>query len=201
VTGGHTMRLGRVACAAAIALLMPLPCIAASDVLRDGFRSPPAVAKPRVWWHWMNGNITKDGIRRDLEWMNRIGIGGVNAIDASIDTPQVVKKRLIYMTPEWKEAFGYAAALTAKYGMELSIDSSPGWSETGGPWVSPQAGMKKLVWSSTEVEGGKPFHGQLARPPATPGPFQNIARAVPGLGDFYRDSILIPTAPRWTRQR
>src|SRR5436305_953680 len=83
-------------------------------------------------------------IRRDLDWMNRMGIGGVDAIDASIDTPQVVKKRLVYMTPEWKGAFHTAADLTARYGMELSIDSSPGWSETGGPWVSPQAAMKKL---------------------------------------------------------
>jgi hypothetical protein len=183
----------RSACLALLALLAPgcLASAGAADLLRDGFRAPPPVARPRVWWHWMNGNITKDGIRRDLEWMHRIGIGGVTAIDASIDTPQVVKQRLVYMTPEWKAAFGYAAGLTKRYGMELSIDSSPGWSETGGPWVPPQAGMKKLVWSNTALEGGKPFHGSLARPPDTPGPFQNIVRAAPGLGDFYRDSIVI----------
>jgi len=79
---------GRLLCAATIALLLPSVC--AADPLRDGFRAPPQAAKPRVWWHWMNGNVTKDGIRRDLDWMNRMGIGGVDAIDASIDTPQVV---------------------------------------------------------------------------------------------------------------
>ena len=180
---------GCLLCAATIALLLPSVC--AADPLRDGFRAPPQAAKPRVWWHWMNGNVTKDGIRRDLDWMNRMGIGGVDAIDASIDTPQVVKKRLVYMTPEWKDAFRYAADLTKRHGMELSIDSSPGWSETGGPWVSPQAAMKKLVWSSKEVEGGRAFHGLLAQPPSNPGPFQNIPRAVPGVSNFYRDSVVI----------
>ena len=168
-----------------------LPALAAPprDTLLDGFRNPPPSARPRVWWHWMNGNVTRDGIRRDLDWMKRIGIGGVNAIDASIDTPQVVKKRLVYMTPEWQGAFRYAAGLADKYGMELSIDSSPGWSETGGPWVTPQEAMKKLVWSRTAIEGGAPFHGVLPRPPANPGPFQNIARG--NAPSFYRDSIVI----------
>src|SRR5215469_3592416 len=82
---------------------------AASDALLRDFRSPPPTALPRVWWHWMNGNVTRQGIQADLDWMKGIGIGGVNAIDASIDTPQVVKNRLIYMTPEWKAAFRHAA--------------------------------------------------------------------------------------------
>ena len=149
-------------------LALCAPAAAAPDILRDQFRDPPAAARPRVWWHWMNGNITKEGIRRDLDWMKQIGIGGVNAIDASINTPQVVDKRLVYMTPEWKEAFRYAARLADQRGIELSVDSSPGWSETGGPWVGPEAAMKKLVWSRTEVEGA--FHGRLPQPPSVAGP-------------------------------
>ena len=50
---------------------------ALADDLADGFRNPPQSARPRVWWHWMNGNVTKDGIDKDLDWMARIGIGGV----------------------------------------------------------------------------------------------------------------------------
>ena len=69
--------------------------------LEAGFKNPPESAKPRVWWHWMNGNITKEGIRADLEWMHRVGIGGFQNFDAGINTPQIVAKRLIYMTPEW----------------------------------------------------------------------------------------------------
>src|SRR5487761_1565715 len=75
-----------------------------SDPLRAGFLSPPESARPWVWRHWMNGNITKEGIRLDLEWMHRIGLGGFQVFDAQLSTPQVVAKRLVYMTPEWKDA-------------------------------------------------------------------------------------------------
>ena len=76
-----------------------------TDPLKSGFENPPESAKPRVWWHWMNGNITKEGIKLDLEWMHRAGLGGFQNFDASLMTPQVVDKRLAYMTPEWKDAF------------------------------------------------------------------------------------------------
>ena len=188
------MRAGLFAAPLACALLLLSSSAAAlparaQNALREGFRNPPESARPRVWWHWMNGNVTKEGIRLDLEWMKRIGIGGADAIDASIDTPQVVKHRLVYMTPGWKDAFRYAAGLADKLGLELSIDSSPGWSETGGPWVPPAQAMKKLVWSATSVSG--PFHGVLPRPPDVPGPFGTIRTAATHAPDFYRDSIVI----------
>ena len=128
-----------------------------SDPLEQGFQQPPDSAKPRVWWHWMNGNITKEGIKLDLEWMHRVGLGGFQNFDAALATPQVVDKRLAYMTPEWKDAFKYATTLADQLGMEEAIAGSPGWSETGGPWVPASQGMKKYVWSETLVEGGKPF--------------------------------------------
>src|SRR5437588_12571625 len=91
-----------------------------SDPLARGFKDPPDSAKPRVWWHWMNGNITKEGIKLDLECMHRVGIGGFQNFDAALNTPQVVEKRLVYMTPEWKDAFRYAATLAAQLGLELA---------------------------------------------------------------------------------
>ncbi len=145
-----------------------------TDPLRAGFDNPPNSARPRVWWHWMNGNITKDGIQLDLEWMHRIGIGGFQNFDASLGTPKFVDKRLVYMTPEWKDAFLYTTKLADQLGLEEAIAGSPGWSESGGPWVKPHQGMKKVVWSETRIAGGKPFKGTLAAPPDVSGPFQNI---------------------------
>jgi hypothetical protein len=121
------------------------------DDLWDGFVSPPREARPLVWWHWMNGNITKEGIRKDIEWMHESGISGFHMFDAGMATPQIVDKRIEYMTPEWNDAFSYALSLADSLGMEVSIASSPGWSSTGGPWVSPQDAMKKLVWRQMRV--------------------------------------------------
>jgi alpha-L-rhamnosidase/F5/8 type C domain len=169
------------------------------DALERGFLNPPDSAKPRVWWHWMNGNITKEGIKLDLEWMKRTGIGGFQNFDAALNTPQVVEKRLVYMTPEWKDAFKYAATLADQLGLEMAIAGSPGWSESGGPWVPPAQAMKKLVWSETRVEGGRPFTAALAKPPSTTGPFQNIAggrgfgaaASAPPPPQVYADSAVV----------
>src|SRR5438094_899301 len=132
------------------------------DARKSGFENPPQIARPRVWWHWMNGNITQEGIKLDLEWMHRIGLGGFQNFHAALSTPQVVEQRLAYMTPEWKDAFRYATVLADQLGLEEAIEGSPGWSESGGPRVPASQGMKKYVWSETFVEGGEPFTGAPA---------------------------------------
>ena len=173
------------------------------DALEQGFKTPPKSAEPRVWWHWMNGNITKEGIDLDLDWMKRVGLGGFQNFDAALNTPQVIDKRLVYMTPEWKDAFKHATEKANSLDLEEAVAGSPGWSETGGPWVKPNQAMKKLVWSETTVEGGKPFQGALPKPPSVTGPFQTLAQQDPmgqmgGVGkvaprveDFYADSAVV----------
>ena len=161
-----------VTAAAAVAIVLGIWAGAAQtqgDALLRGFQNPPDSAKPRVWWHWMSGNVTKDGIKADLEWMKRAGIGGFQNFDAGLNTPQIVEKRLVFMTPEWKDAFKYATTLADQLGLEMAIAGSPGWSESGGPWVPPAQAMKKYVWSETRVEGGRPFTGALPKPPSATG--------------------------------
>lgn len=155
-------------------LCMGQPAQTPDKGLAEAFQNPPAEARPRVWWHWMNGNITQDGIRKDLLWMKRAGIAGFQVFDAGMATPQIVEKRLAYMTPEWKDAFACATHLADSLGLEMTISSSPGWSLMGGPWVSPEDGMKKLTWRETIVDGnGKQQTIALPKPFDTTGPFQN----------------------------
>jgi len=146
------------------------------NTLERGFKQPPDSAKPRVWWHWMNGNITKEGITADLEWMKRVGIGGMQMFDGNQNTPQFVDQRLVWMTPEWKAAFRHAASEADRLGLEMSMAASGGWSESGGPWVKPEQAMKKVVWSETEVQGPRKFSGVLPQPPSVNGLFQNTPR-------------------------
>src|SRR5260370_30239652 len=83
----------------------------------------------------------------------------------------------------------------------MAIAGSPGWSESGGPWVEPSRAMKKFVWTETTIQGGQPFHGVLAAPSPATGPFQNLAQqdpmgqmagtALPGVKDFYADTAVI----------
>src|SRR6266542_1199271 len=145
-----------------------------ADALERGFKQPPDSAKPRVWWHWLNGNVTKEGITADLEWMKRVGIGGMQMFDGNLGTPQFVDHRLVWMTPDWKDAFHHAGAEADRLGLEMAMAASGGWSETAGPWVKPEQAMKKIVWSETLVQGPKKFSGVLAHPPTINGKFQNM---------------------------
>ena len=142
--------------------------------LQNSFDNPPQSAKPMVWWHWMNGNITPEGLRSDILWMNRSGIGGFHVFDAALDTPQMVEKRIAYMTPEWKEVFADAISLADSLGMEVAIASSAGWSSTGGPWVEPSDAMKKLTWRTMYLDGGSIFRGNLPEPFTCSSRFLNI---------------------------
>ena len=173
-----------------------------SDPLATGFENPPASAKPRVWWHWIDGNVSEHGIREDLAWLNQVGVGGVHNFDAALsgwgaEAPHLVEKRIAYLTPEWRQMFRFAVTEAHQLGMEFTIASSPGWSESGGPWVKPEQAMKKLVWSETLVTGGKPFTGALRQLPHETGPFQNVPfAAVPfgtniALPEYYADAAVM----------
>ncbi len=179
-------------------LLLPLFSLAQNDLLTT-FQNPPNAARPRVWWHWMNGNVTKNGIQKDLEWMQRVGIGGFQNFDANLFTPQVVEKKLVFMTPEWKDAFKFATELADQKGLEMAIAGSPGWSVTGGPWVPTEDGMKKYVWTETRLTGGQAFNGKLPQPAVTTGKFQNVelpktgmlGDAIPELPTYYHDALVV----------
>ena len=148
----------------------------ASDPLERAFQAPPDSAKVRVWWHWMSGNVTKEGITQDLEWMKRVGLGGLQHVEADLGTAQYVDKPLKLLSPGWREAFRFAAAECDRLGLDMTTNISPGWSECGGPWVKPEEAMKKAVWSETRVEGPSNFTGKLPPPPTVNGTFQNVER-------------------------
>src|SRR5437016_1588542 len=195
------LKLGSLLLILTVFLMLRAHGQSSRDALESGFLNPPDSAKPRVWWHWMNGNITKEGIKLDLEWMKRVGIGGFQNFDAALNTPRLVDKRLVYMTPEWKDAFQYTTNLADQLGLEEAIAGSPGWSESGGPWVQPSHGMKKFVWSETLVQGDQPFSGKLPKPPSITGPYQNIplfdflamisGEKPPAPPEFYADTAVV----------
>ena len=138
----------------------PAPEMRGPDALAKGFVTPPDSAKPRTWWHWTNGNVTETGITKDIEWMKRVGIGGFQLVDVASGNGQVVEPKINFGTPEWYHAVLHSAQLAKQLDLEMSIFSCAGWSEAGGPWVTQQMAMKKLVWSETDVAGPVKFRGQ-----------------------------------------
>jgi hypothetical protein len=167
-----------------------------SDPLQAGFAHPPQSAYPRVWWHWLSGNVSQDGITKDLEWMKRAGIAGAMMFDGDMGAPEIVPKRVTVLSPQWYANLRFAAAEADRLGLEFAMAAAPGWSETGGPWVKPEMGMKKFVWSETRITGGRRA-GRIAPLPSNAGPFQAVpkhdftGKPQPGGPDLARDIAIL----------
>lgn len=149
---------------------------AASDTLWYAFVDPPDEARPRAWWHWMDGNVDPVGIVRDLEWLHGVGVRGVQVFDGGMGGPLVVPAAVRPGSEAWDEAVDTAVRTTAELGMELAVATSSGWSAAGGPWVEPADAMKKVVWSELAVEGGGSVAVELPPLPAVPGLYQDCPR-------------------------
>jgi len=148
-----------------------------TDALAAGFMRPPQDARPLVFWQWVNGNVSEAGIRLDLEWMQRVGIGGALMFDigfASPPVPQYVEHRVGFGSREWEAAVRVAASEAKRLGLALGAQSGGGWSVTGGPLVAPEQAMKKLVWSETVVTAHTPATLRLPQPPGNSGPYQDV---------------------------
>ncbi len=165
--------------------------------LSEGFRNPPESARPRTWWHWTNSNVTKEGITKDLEWMKRVGIGGMQLADVAAGQGQTVDNKILFMSPEWLDAVKHTASEAERLDLEMTIFSSAGWSLTGGPWVRPEQAMKKLVWSEMNLKGPLTFTGKLPDPPSYEGPIRDLSNSPKPVPGFYKDCVVLafPTPP------
>ncbi len=134
---------------------------AQSVSLEQNFQNPPPSAKPRTMWFWINGNVTREGITADLEAMKQVGIQGALLFNVNLGNP---KGFADYLSTEWLELFNYAALESKRLGLELSFHNGAGWSSSGGPAITPEYAMQKLVYSETIHQGGKIFQKMLPQP-------------------------------------
>lgn len=121
------------------------------EAIEQGFRTPPQQAQPWVYWWWLNGCVTKDGIVRDLDTMQRQGIGGALVFHAG---EGVTPFRLEFMSKEWCELFKYTVAEAAQRDIVIGLNLCAGWN-AGGPWVEPEDAVQTLGFKIVKVQGGK----------------------------------------------
>jgi hypothetical protein len=150
------------------------------DALHAGFVEPPAAAKLRCYWWWLNGNTTADTITRDLEGMKSHGYGGVILVDADASSQHgdlEVPTGPAIGSPKWIDLFVHALAVAQKLGLEISLNVTSRYDVgiIGGPTVTPEDAMKQLTWSRVIVEGGAARKIQLAAPPIRNGFYRPIA--------------------------
>jgi len=168
-----------------------------TDPLRAGFSTPPDAARPWVYWFWMDGNISREGITADLEAMQRAGIGGVILMEVDVGIP---RGPVAFMSDAWRALFKHAVLEAERLGLDITLNAGPGWTGSGGPWVKPDESMQHLVASATEVEGPADFDATLPQPPPRDPHFVHapIPASLKAIRDgFYRDVAVLafPTPP------
>lgn len=158
---------------------LPPRCARAAETgsMDASFRDPPPDSRPHTWWHWMNGNVTADGITRDLEAMARVGVGGVQMFDVGVGIPQ---GPAAVLSPLWVKLVRHAVSECDRLGISFTLHNCPGWSSSGGPWITPELGMQQLVWSEAAVKGGGAVDVQLPQPLVRLGHYRDaLAVAIP----------------------
>lgn len=159
------------------------------ESLAAEFGAPSDRYKPHAWWHWLGTNYSKTGMTKDLEAMKESGIGGVVIFNAPswLDPAKNPWPEQTYRSPAYWDALGHALAEARRLGMTVGIQNSPGWSTTGGPWITPENGMQAAAFSTTVIHGGKAVRVPLPNPKAgdiTAQYFRDVAvMAVPADGD------------------
>ena len=160
-----------------------------SPDLNQLFAHPSAEAKPWVYWFWMDGNVTKEGITADLEAMDRIGIGGALMMGVGLGTPP---GDVDFNSPLYREMYAHAAKECARLGMKLTLHQCDGWATAGGPWITPDRSMKMLVWTTKEIDGPVSGKIKLEQPLTKENFYEEVSVLAVPLG--AKDALIAPVA-------
>ena len=112
------------------------------------------------YWYWINDDISKDGITKDLEAMKKAGIGG--ALIGNIN-PAHEDGKVPMLSEDWWSHMVHAVVEGKRIGVDIGVFNCPGWSQSGGPWVDYTKAMRYLTYSETKVSGGKKLSIQLTK--------------------------------------
>lgn len=163
-------------------LLLLLPCTVLAqqkmppDLIEKNFLDPPESAKPWVFWYWMHAAVSKAGITADLEAMKQVGIGGAYLMPiqdtlSSIPFQPAVRQ----LTPEWWELVRFSMQEARRLDLKLAMHVSDGFALAGGPWITPELSMQKLVWTKTYIKKDSKEKIVLDQPETSQGYYKDVA--------------------------
>ncbi|RYX84479.1 hypothetical protein EON83_10175 [bacterium] len=185
----------------ALTFLVGAASAAPTDALKSEFVSPPNSSKPWVYWYFNDGWVNKVGMKGDLEAMKKAGLGGGIFFEIG---QGIARGPVQFMSPEWLDNFAYGVRESQRLGLQLGLASAPGWTGSGGPWITPEQSMQHLVGSETSVSGPSNFDAVLPRPKPRE-PWSGLNDLTASLRQqwegYYRDEVVLafPTPAKGTR--
>ena len=162
--------------------------------LKKEFLYPSAEASPWVFWYWMQASVSKEGITADLEAMKQVGIGGAYLMPIKGPAnPPLMDSVVVQLSPEWWRMIQHAFAEARRLGIKFGIHASDGFALAGGPWITPELSMQKIVWTQKNITGGRNFNEVLDQPETLENYYRDVAifafPSLPGTGISTRTII------------
>ncbi|MDR2956522.1 MAG: glycoside hydrolase family 2 [Prevotella sp.] len=139
--------------------------------LEKAFVNPLASVQTSVYWYWISGNISKEGVIKDLESMKEAGINRAFIGNIGLTPQETPPGKIKLLTDEWFEVVHAALKRATELDIEIGMFNCPGWSQAGGPWIKPEQAMRYLASTKTKVTGGQKVSMTLAKPE---GDFQDV---------------------------
>lgn len=134
----------------------------AKEAMRSGFSIPPDSVQTSVYWYWISDNISKEGVVKDLHAMKEAGIN--RAFIGNIGQENVPYGKVKMFSDEWWDILHIALKTATDLGIDIGIFNSPGWSQSGGPWIEADESMRYLASSELHIKGPQHFRGKLEVP-------------------------------------
>ncbi len=165
------------------------------DELEQGWRNPPADARPHAYWLWLNGYVNTAAAKEELRAMKEAGFGGVLLFDmgARGDKGTVPPAGPSFLSPPWLAQFKELVSEARTLGLQVDFSVVSSW-DMGGHWIQPEHASMGLFAAETNVRGGGAVDIAL--------PFPAIPAAAPKGADgkpaFWKDAAVLaaPSARR-----
>lgn len=156
-----------------------------ASTLKEDFKNPPSTSAPGVYWYFMDGNLSREEMTKDLESMKEVGIRNLIFLEVGIGVP---RGPVDFMSEAWQDLYVHAVREAERLGIKILLGAGPGWCGSGGPWVTPQESMKHLVYSETEIRGNKKVTIMLPIPEQRSTPWHTLK-------DPYYEDVVVYAIP------
>ena len=117
---------------------------------------PLNAQKPWTFWYWMYGAVSEQGIKADLQAMKDVGLGGcyLMPIRGAAERPEYGGQADALSDNFW-HMVDVALQQADSLGLDMGIHVCDGFALAGGPWITPEESMQKVVFCDTVVNGGR----------------------------------------------
>jgi hypothetical protein len=158
-----------------------------AQTLHTLWETPPEASRSWVLWYWMQGAVSKEGITADLEAMKEVGLAGAYMVSVKgVPEKPFITPVVEQLSPLWWEMVDFAFKEADRLGLKIGFHVCDGFALAGGPWITPELSMQKVVWSQVNITGGKKVNWQIPQPESYKGYYEDIALyaypALPGEG-------------------